>query len=72
MRILPRTDPRPIHPESPRTHMACQMSAMQRMPSPAERQMLRPQWSIILQGGFFQVSRFPAPNSVLTQSENAY
>lgn len=56
MRLLPRTDPRPIHLESPRAHMARQVSPMQRMSSPVERQVFCPQRPTFLQRGFFQVS----------------
>lgn len=56
MRLLPRADPRPVHTQGAGAHVARQVSAVQRVSCPAERQVLRPQRPAVLQGGLFQVS----------------
>lgn len=55
---LSRTDPGSLHTESAGADLARQVPAVQRVPCPAERQVLRPQWTALLQGGLLQVSKF--------------
>lgn len=56
MRRLPRADPGPVHPQSVRPHVARQVPPVQRMSRPAQREVLRPERSAVLQGRLLQVS----------------
>lgn len=55
---LPRADPGSLYIEGAGEDLACEVFAVQRVPRPAERQVLRPERSAVLQGGLLQVSKF--------------
>lgn len=55
---LPRTDTGSLYTESAGADLARQVPAVQRVSCPAERQVLCPKWTALLQRGLLQVSKF--------------
>lgn len=63
MRLLSRTDPRSLHSQGAGADMACEMSAVQRMPCAAERQVFCAKRPTVLQRRLFQVSNRSRPST---------